>query len=78
MYHSGARDSVLAALQRSRELGDLSISLHGLTCVCSVRSDRRRPSDQDIMAIMQLMLDEGVAQERFFEGQLLRHFHLTG
>lgn len=77
MYSSRAKSSVLFALRWSKVLGDPSISIHGLMCVCSVRTDHLTPSEADIMAILQPMLDEGVVKERFFDGQLLRHFSLV-
>lgn len=77
MYKDEAGDNLLIALRRAKELGDPSISIYGLTCVCSLRVDRLRPSYDDVIACMQPLLDSGQAKERFFEGQLDRHFYIA-
>lgn len=76
-YHVEAQANILSALRRAWELGNPSISIYALTCVCSLREDRKIPSFDDVMACMQPLLDEGKAKEQFFEGQLYRHFYIA-
>jgi hypothetical protein len=76
-YKPEAGNNLLVALRQIKELGNPSISIHGLTCLCSLRVDRRRPSYDDVMVCLQPLLDSGKVKERFFKGQFYRHFYIA-
>jgi len=69
-----AQKNILEALQRFREIGSLAPSLYDLGCVISIRKDRLRPSEDDVLRALQPLLASGVVVEEFSRDYLSRHF----
>ncbi len=58
-----AHKSILAALQSGREIGEPTLSIYTLSCLITIRKDRMRPSEDDILRALAPLLAAGVVVE---------------
>lgn len=62
--HHRAQDNVLDAIRHSIEnLGSSWMTVHDIGCVCSIRADRRAPSDEDTLRVCKILKGRGFIVE---------------